>query len=150
MSNRQIAISVSLISTLLVLAYYLVRVIPMLQQEEINSEDIFRIWAVVIIASIILNIAGNILSMIVLNIVHAIKTQSNKEVRLVDDERDKLIELKGVRITYYVSSIGVLLSMLSFVLGQPALVMFSLLIFFFLVAEIIGDLSQLYFYHRGA
>jgi hypothetical protein len=150
MSNRQITISVSLISTLLVLIYYLIRVLPMLQQEEINSGDIFRLWAIVIIASIILNIAGNILSMIVLNIVHAIKTNSTEEVRLLDDERDKLIELKGVRVAYNLSSIGVLLSMLSFVLGQPALVMFSLLIFFFLVAEIIGDLSQFYFYHRGA
>jgi hypothetical protein len=150
MSNRQIAISVSLISTLLVLTYYLVRVLPLLQQAEINAGAVFRLWGIVIAASIILNIAGNILANIALNIAHAIKTKSAEEVRLVDDERDQLIELKGIRVSYLVSSTGVFLSMLGFVLGQPALVMFSLLIFFFLAAEIIGDISQFIYYHRGA
>jgi hypothetical protein len=40
--------------------------------------------------------------------------------------------------------------MLTFVFGQPALVMFSLIIFFSLLAEIIGDLSQFYFDSRGS
>jgi hypothetical protein len=45
--------------------------------------------------------------------------------------------------------VGVLLAMLTFVFGQPPLVMFSLIIFFSLTAEIVGDFSQLYFYRSG-
>jgi hypothetical protein len=149
MSNRKNSITVSLISTLLILGYYLINIFLMYQKGGLNSEEVFRLWAIVVIASIVLNIAGNILTNIVLNIVHAIKTNSKEEVRLLEDERDRLIELKGARVAYIVSSIGVLLAMLSFVLGQPALVMFSLIIFFGLIAEIIGDLSQFYFYRRG-
>ncbi|MFO7583811.1 MAG: hypothetical protein R6W69_03695 [Anaerolineales bacterium] len=150
MSNRKNAITVSLISTLLILGYYLINIFLMYQKGGLNSEEVFRLWAIVVIASIVLNIAGNILTNIVLNIVHAIKTNSKEEVRLLEDERDRLIELKGARVSYIVSSIGVLLAMLSFVLGQPALVMFSLIIFFALIAEIIGDLSQFYFDQKGA
>lgn len=150
MSNRQNAIAVSLISTLLILGYYLVNMLLMYRQGGLNSEGVFRLWIIIIVASIVLNIAGNIITNIVLNIAHAIRTNSNEEVRLLEDERDKLIELKGTKASYIASSIGVLLAMLTFMLGQPALVMFSLIIFFSLVAEIIGDLSQFYFYRKGS
>jgi hypothetical protein len=39
--------------------------------------------------------------------------------------------------------------MLTFAFGQPPLVMFSLIIFFSITAEIIGDTLQLVFYRRG-
>ncbi|MBN1889708.1 MAG: hypothetical protein JW850_17055, partial [Thermoflexales bacterium] len=100
MSNRKTSISVSLVSTLLILGYYLVNLIPMFQQGDLNSEDVFRLAAIVIIASIVLNIAGNILTNIVINIIHAIQTQSDKEVRMIEDERDKLIGLKGTQVSY--------------------------------------------------
>jgi hypothetical protein len=150
MSNKQNQITVSLVSTLVVLAYYLVNIVQMIQGGGLNSAEVFRLWAMVIIATIILNIAGNIITNIVINIVHAIKTQKEEEVRLIEDERDKLIGLKGDRVSYIAFSIGVFLSMLTFALGQPPLVMFSLIVFSTMMAEIIGDLSQFRFYHRGA
>ena len=149
MSIRKIAISVSLVSTLLILGYYLVRLIPMFRQGDLISAEVFRLAAIVIIAMVVLNIAGNILTNIVINIVHAIQTQSEKEVRLIEDERDKLIGLKGTQVTYVAFSLGVLAAMLTFVIGQPPLVMFCLVIFCSLLAEIIGDLAQFYFYSRG-
>ena len=149
MSNRENSIAVSLVSTLLILVYYLVNWMQMYWEGGLNSDEVFRLWAIVIIASIFLNIAGNIITNIVINIVHAIKTQKNEEVRLIEDERDKLIELKGVKVSYIAFSIGVFFSMLTFALGQPPLVMCSRIIFFSLMAEILGDLSQFYFYRRG-
>lgn len=150
MSERKVTISVSLVSTLLILGYYLVKLIPMFQHGDLIPEEVFRLAGIVIVASIVLNIAGNIITHIVINIVHAIQTRSEKEVRLVEDERDKLIGLKGTQISYIAFSLGVLVSMLSFVLGQPALVMFSLIVFFSLLAEIIGNLSQFYFDRQGS
>jgi hypothetical protein len=150
MSNRNNEITVSLVSTLAVLAYYLVNIFQMLQSGGLNSAEVFRLWAVVIIATIILNVAGNIITNIVINIVHAIKTQKEEEVRLIEDERDKLIGLKGDRVSYIVFSIGVFLSMLTFALSQPPLVMFSLIVLSSLLAEILGDVSQFFFYSRGA
>lgn len=150
MSNRKNEITVSLVSTLAVLAYYLVNIFQMIQRGGLTSAEVFRLWAVVIIATIILNIAGNIITNIVINIAHAIRTQKEEEVRLIEDERDKLIGLKGDRVSYIAFSIGVFLSMLTFALGQPPLVMFSLIVLSSLMAEILGDVSQFFFYRRGA
>jgi len=150
MSIRKVSISVSLVSTLLILSYYLANLIPMFQQGDLNSQQTFRLAGIVIVASIVLNIAGNILAHIVINMIHAIQTRTEKEVRMSEDERDRLIGLKGTQVSYVVFSLGVLASMLTFVIGQPALVMFNLIIFFGLTAEVIGDLSQFYFDHKGA
>ena len=150
MSNRKHEITVTLVCSLFILVYYLVNIFQMLQGGGLNSAEVFRLWVVVIIANIVLTITGFIISYIVINIVHAIKTQKEDEVRMLEDERDKLIGLKGDRVSYIAFSIGVFLSMLTFALGQPPLVMFSLIVFFSLLAEIIGDISQLVFYHRGA
>lgn len=150
MSTRRISIYVSLVSTLLILGYYLLNLIPMIQQGDLNSDEVFRLAAVVIIATIVLNIAGNILTLIVIQIIHAIQTRSDKELRMIEDERDNLIGLKGARVAYVAFSVGVLIAMLTFVFGQPALLMFSLIVFFSLAAEICGDLAQLYFYSRGS
>jgi len=150
MSYQQTNITVSLVSHLLIVSYYLVRVFQMHQEGGLVSNKLFTLWAIVIVAAIFVTIIGTILTNIVLSIVHAIKTQSDKPARLVEDERDKLIGLKGTRASYITFSIGVLIAMLSFVFGQPALVMFSLLIFSSLIAEIVGDIFQLYFYGRGS
>lgn len=150
MSIRKISISVSLASTLLIMGYYLVNLILMNRQGDLISAEVFRLAAVVIIASIVLNIAGNILTSIGVSIIRAIQTRSAKEVRIIEDERDKLIGLKGTQVSYVAFSLGVLAAMLAFVTGQPALVMFCLIILFSLLAEIIGDLAQFYFYSRGS
>ena len=149
MSYQEKNITVSLVSQMMILSFYLANWFQMYQEEGLNSAKIFVLWGAVIMVAIIVNIAGSILTNIVLSIVHAIKTKGNEEERFIADERDKLIELKGIKVSYITFFIGVLLAMLTFVFGQPPLVMFSLLILFSFVAEIIGDISQIYLYRRG-
>lgn len=149
MSSQLISITVSLVSNLLVLVYYLVNLLRMYQEGGLVQSRVFTLWVVVIVAIIFFNIIGNILTYIVLSIVRAIKTGKAEEERFVVDERDKQIELKGARVSYISISIGVLISMLSFVIGQPPLVMFSLLILSGILAEISGDIAQLFLYRKG-
>ncbi|MBN2115918.1 MAG: hypothetical protein JW730_05075 [Anaerolineales bacterium] len=149
MSYQEKNITVSLVSTLLIWGYYVANMLQMYQQGGLVAGWVFRLAGIVILASIIVNIVGSILTNIVLSIVHAIRTQTEVKERFIEDERDKLIQLKGTQVSYIAFSIGVLLAMLTFVFGQPALVMFSLIIFFSLLAEIIGDISQIYRYRRG-
>ena len=105
---------------------------------------------IVIALAVVVTIFATILTHILSAIIHAIKTGEEKpDIEDIQDERDQLIDLRGTKVTYFVSSIGGFLSMLTFVLGQPPLVMFSLLIFFGVVAQIIGDTSRLYLYRRG-
>ena len=149
MSYRENNIIVSLVSYLIVLGYYLVNWLQMYRTEGLNQDQIVRLWVIVIVATIVLNILGNILTNIVLSIAHAITTGKDEEPRFVEDERDRLIELKGVKASYITFSIGVFLAMLSYVFDQPALIMFSLIILFSMLAEILGDILQLVLYRRG-
>ena len=100
--------------------------------------------------AIFFTIVATILTHIISAIIQVIKTgEEEPEIEDLADERDKLIDLRGTKATYFVSSIGVFLAMLTFALGQPPLVMFTLLIFFGVVAQIIGDISRLILYRRG-
>lgn len=149
MSYQEKNITVSFVSFLFILGYYLLNLLRMQQQGGLSPEWLFRLWAVVIVGGILVNIFSSILTNIVLSILHAIKTGLKEEESFLEDERDQLISLKGNRVSYIAFSIGVLLAMLTFAFGQPPLVMFSLLILSGLVAEILGDLAQIYLYRKG-
>ena len=149
MSYQEKSVTVSLFSSLLILVYYLTNVSRMYFGAGLVSGQVFRLAGIVIGASIIVNIAANILTNIILSIVHAIRTGKEETERFIEDERDDLIGLKGIKFSYIVFSVGVLLAMITFVVGQPALVMFSLIVLFGLVSEIIGDIAQIALYRRG-
>ena len=149
MSYQEKNITVSLMSFVLILGYYLTNVFQMYQAGGLVADRLFRLWAIVIVAGILVNILATILTNIVLSIVHAIRTGKEESERFIEDERDKLIELKGTKFSYIFYSIGVLIAMLTFVFGQPPLVMFSLLILSGLAAQIVADLSRLLNYRRG-
>ena len=150
MSFKQKNIAVSLVNFALILGFFLVRVIQMLQSDSFTSTNIFRLWGITIGLAIVVTIIGTILTHIVSAIIEAIRTgKDDPKIEDFEDERDQLIDLRGTRVTYFVSSVGVFLSMLTFVFDQPPLVMFTLLIFFGLVAQIVGDISRLVLYRRG-
>lgn len=149
MSFQQRNVTASLVSFTLILGFYLIRVFQMLQGGSLTPTNVFRLWGITIALGIVATILLTILTHIGSGILQAIETQEEPVIEDIQDERDRLIDLKGTRTTYIVSSFGVLLSMLTFVLGQPPLVMFSLLIFSGLVAQIIGDVSRLVLYRRG-
>lgn len=148
MSYQERNITVSLMSSILISGFYAVNVLRMNQTGGFNPTNVFSLWATIIVLSIITNIVSTILTQIVLTILHTIRTR--EEESFIEDERDQLIALKGTRNSYLVFSLGVLFAMLTLVLNMSPLVMFILLTFAGLAAQIIGDLSRLYFYRRGA
>ena len=149
MSYQEKNITVSLVSHLLIVGYYLSQLFQMQHAGGLVAAKVFSLWAIVIVAIIVVNIIGNILTHILLSIVHAIKTRSEHVEKYIEDERDHLIGLKGDKVSHIAFSSGVLIAMLTFAFGQSPLVMFSLLILSSILAEIIGDLSQLYLYRKG-
>jgi hypothetical protein len=150
MSFQEKNITVSLINFTLILGFFLIRVLQMIRNESFISTNVFRLWGIIIVLAVVLTVLATILTHIVSAIIEAIKTgKEDPEIEDIEDERDRLIDLRGTKVTYFVSSIGAFLAMLTFVLGQSPLVMFTLLIFFGVVAQIIGDISRLVLYRRG-
>ena len=149
MSFQEKNVTVSLVNFSLILGFYLIRLFQMIQSGSFNASNLFRLWGIVIVLAVIVTILATILTHVVSAVIHTAQTKEEPEIEDFADERDKLIDLRGTKITYVVSSIGVFLSMLTFALDQPPLVMFSLLIFFGVAAQIVGDISRLYLYRRG-
>jgi len=150
MSFQQRNVTVSLVNFSLILAFLVIRVLLLIAGGNFNSTQVFRVWGIVIVLAVLVTIFATILTHIVYAILQAIRTgQQNPKLEDFEDERDRLIDLRGTRVTHLVSSIGASLSMLTYVLGQPPLVMFTLLIFFGVVAQIIGDIRRLFLYRRG-
>lgn len=150
MSFKEKNIVVTLVNFSLILIFYLCATAYMSVNDEFTSTNIFRVWGVVIGMAIFVTIAATIITHVVLSILEGIKTGEKNKPFMDDleDERDKMIDLRGTKITYTVSSLGSGLAMLSFALGETPLVMFSLLIFFGVLSQIIGDITRLLIY-RG-
>ena len=149
MSFQEKNIAVSLSTFTIILGFYLIRVFQLVQSESFNSTSMFRLWGIIAIVAVLGTILVTIFTHIASGIVHKVRTNEDPQIEDIQDERDQIIDLKGTRVAYTFSSIGVALSMLTFVLGQPPLVMFSLLIFFGVLAQVIADIWRLTLYRRG-
>ncbi|HAE22248.1 MAG TPA: hypothetical protein DCG47_07995 [Spirochaetaceae bacterium] len=68
---------------------------------------------------------------------------------MVEDERDKLIELKSLRVGFGLAGAGFIAALFSLVLGYPPAAMLNILFFSFFAGSILEGFSQLFFYRRG-
>lgn len=92
-----------------------------------------------------------IVAQIIIHIIFAIvnKAVTNEDIPSKDDERDKLIELKSIRISHWIFTLGFMLAMGSQALKMELSVMFITLIASGFLSGIISEGAKLYFYHRG-
>lgn len=150
MSFKEKNIVVSLVNFILILLFYCSRIFQMNQNDNFQSEPVFQLFGIVVFLAVAVTVLAIILTHLVPIIIKYIKT-GEKESGFDDleDERDKMIDLRGTKITYTLSSLGSFIAMLAYVYGQPPLVMFTLFIFFGVLSQIIGDASRLLLYRRG-
>lgn len=150
MSFQEKNIVVSLVNFILILVYFLFRLFQINQTGTFNETNIFRLWGIVIVLAIFVTVASIVITQLVSAIIHARKTGAEKpEINDFKDERDKLIDLRGTSLTYKITSLGSFIAMLTFTFGQPPLVMFTLIIFFGVSGQIVGDIARLVLYQRG-
>jgi len=76
----------------------------MIQNETFTPKYVFCLWGIIIV----LAIAATILTHIVSAIIEAIRLgEKDPMIENIEDERDQLIDLRGTKVTYLLSSIGV-------------------------------------------
>ena len=150
MTFQQKNFTVSLVVFILILLFYLFRLLRMNQTGTFTEPNVFRLWGIVVVLAIFATITVTILTHIVSGVFEAVRTGNNSPlIEDIRDERDDLIDLKGTKVTYRLTSLGSLIAMLTFVFGQPPLIMFSLLVLFGLMAQIAGDITRLRHYQMG-
>ncbi|NDI34111.1 hypothetical protein [Chengkuizengella sediminis] len=138
---------VSLISTILISSGFFIYVLQNYQEGSLDSANVFNFWGSVFFLLIIVTIVSNIILHIIFGIINTIATK--EEIPSISDERDKLIELKATRNSYYVFVAGFLLAMGSLVFDMSPNVMFSILFISGSAASMMDSISKLYFYRRG-
>jgi hypothetical protein len=149
MTYKERTIAVTLVCYSLVLVFFLIRLFQIVLAGGFDSPNVFRLWGTTIALAIIVTILATILTNIGSRIIHAVKTKEKPSNEDLQDERDRSIDLRGTKVSYFTSLTGIPLSMLTYALGQPPLVMFTMLIFFGIAAQILGDITRLYLYRRG-
>ena len=141
MSFKEKSIWISLIVTILIFGFYFV--FAFTEMKNNSPEGALGTIAGIFIGVIILIIVMEIILHSVIAIVF------RKEASEKEDERDKIIELKGSRFSYIILAVGVWITGFSLFFVSSPIMMAHILLLFFILAEITGFATQLYFYRRG-
>ncbi|MEM7333853.1 MAG: hypothetical protein AAF490_17325 [Chloroflexota bacterium] len=134
----------------IILLFFLLRLFQLNQNGNFAEPKIFTLWGIVIGLAILGTISLTILTHIISAVIEIIQTgNEDHEIDDTTDERDDLIDLRGTKVTYTITSFGSLIAMLTYAFGQPPLIMFTLLILSGVIAQIAGDINRLRLYRRG-
>ena len=155
---------VSLASGILLLVAYIIYVSGKVQAGAVATDDM-KFWATTmlvfigigIVATIVIQIIFHILMSIGLAVKKQIQTgncddkviEKTLELEMVEDEMDKLIELKSMRIGFVIAGIGFVAALFSLVLEYSPAVMLNILFASFYVGSLVEGITQLYFYRAG-
>jgi hypothetical protein len=139
LSYQEKSIWVSLVSTLIVFGYYFLNAMKIFNNSKIENLAITGLFIGTVIILIIIQIVFQSIIAII----------NRKEAQKGEDERDNLIELKATRISYFIIVLGVWVTALSFLILSSTIIMANTIMFFFILAEIVGYIIQLIYYRRG-
>lgn len=147
MSYQEKRSIVYLISTLLIFGFYYIYVFQVHPQKSFGDTTDFKFWGITILLIVPAMIVVNIITHIVFNIINAIATR--EKIPSIEDELDKLVELRANRNAYTTFMLGFMLSMGTQALEMPPYVMFNALVISILAASIMWSSTQFYFYRKG-
>ena len=117
------------------------------QTGQLDLSENFRQWGIVFLIFIGISIVARIIIQIIFHIGNAIATREEKVP--AEDERDKLVKLKAIRNSYYAFTSGFILTVVGLALGMPVYWIFIAFVGFGMIAEIIDNGSQIYYYRKG-
>lgn len=140
-------ILVSLFNTLIILvaySYYLHSKYAAFTDQMLNDlQFLGKAFLMLIPITIVVQVVFLIIFHIVVRII------SSEKIPEITDERDKLIELKSIRISHWVFISGFFIAMGSQALGMKPFVMFLALIISGFLAGIVSDIAKFIYYRKG-
>ena len=138
---------VSIIGSVLVIGFYSLYVYRNYIQADMELLNDFQFWG----KSFLYLIPVAIVVQIVIHIVFAIANRIITQEDMPDftDERDKLIELKSIRISHWLFIIGFMLAMGSLAIGMKPYVMFLTLISAGFLSSLASEVAKIIYYRKG-
>jgi hypothetical protein len=164
MSYQEKRTATSIFSGILILAAYCIYAFNPSRLASLPPGDL-KPWAITmlifiaigIVATIVIQIVFHILLSISLAVQTKIENQQSddKEIErtihreMIEDERDKLIELKSMRIGFAFAGIGFIAGLFSLVFNYSPAVMLNILYLSIAVGALLEGVGQLYYYRKG-
>lgn len=148
MPHEQKSVLATLFTTILVFGYFFLEFQSMSQSGILAQPDAGAIVGKAILWLIGASVVINIVAHILMSIIFAIATNDSNPSFVVD-ERDKIIEMKGMRISFITFGIGFVASIIALATGTTPAVVFILIIYCCAAASITDSLARLYLYRRG-
>lgn len=147
MSTKEKQTIVTLISSILIIGFYSLYVYYNYLKEDWTLINDFKFWG----TSFLIMIPVAIVAQIIIHIIFAIfnKIVTNEDMETMSDERDKLIELKTIRISHWIFTAGFLAAMSTQAMGMEPWTMFVTLIASGFLGAVISESAKIYFYRRG-
>lgn len=147
MASKEKETIVTLISSILILGFYSWYVYQNHLIENWELLNDFKFWG----KAFLIMIPVAIVSQIVIHIIFAIvnKAVTNEDMDSVSDERDKLIELKAIRISHWIFTAGFLGAMTTQAFGMEPWAMFVTLIASGFISALVSESAKIYFYRKG-
>ena len=138
---------VNILTTFLVYGIYYTYVYQAYQDLTMTTDEQLQFWGKTLLIAIPITIGAKIIVHIGFTIMHTMITQEKHPG--MEDERDKLIELKSTRNSFFFFGIGFLSAMIAIASGYPIQTMFIMLICGGFSSELFENLSKLIYYRRG-
>jgi hypothetical protein len=145
--NKEKEILLTIISSFFITGFYALYVYYEYvagNPEIINS---MKFWGIAFLVLIPISIIAQIIIHIIFVIINKILT--NEDVPNISDERDKLIDLKAIRISHWIFTLGFLLAMASQAFEMPPYIMFITLFIFGFIASMTSEIVKIFMYRRG-
>jgi hypothetical protein len=155
---------VSILTGVLLMAAYCIYAFRKVQTGAAAPDDL-KFWATAILVFIGIGVAAMIVIQIIFHILLSIamavkeqvrngkcddkKVEKALELEMVEDEMDKLIALKSMRIGFAIVGTGFIAALAALVLNCSAAVMLNILFFSFAVGSMMEGIAQLFYYRRG-
>ncbi len=148
MGHKEKQSIVSIIGSVLVIGFYSLYVYRNYIQADLELLNDFQFWG----KSFLYLIPVAIVVQIVIHIIFAIANRIITQEDLPDltDERDKLIELKSIRISHWIFILGFMLAMGSLAMGMKPYIMFLTLISSGFLASLASEVAKIIYYRKGA
>lgn len=147
MDNKEKQIIVTAVSLVLIFTVYSIYVYNKYIADNLVILNDFKFWGKTFLILIPVTIVLQIIIHIVFYIINKIIT--NEDIPNISDERDKLVDLKALRISHWIFTMGFLFSMIALAIGMPPYVMFLTLIASGFISGIVSEIAKIYFYRKG-
>ncbi len=150
----------SMISGVLILAAYCIYAFGKYNSGSVAQGDL-KFWAQTMLVFIGIGIGVTIVLQIIFHIALSIgiaikdrdcddKEISRKvEATVIEDEMDKLIELKSLRVGFIVAGVGFVWALIVMAMGYSIVLAINIMFLSFQIGSLMEGISSLYFYGKG-